>query len=268
MNPEGHDVSRVECNWFGDAMPELMGVYPLSGGGLVESYYRHWAELRVLRRLLGGRCPASILELGGGTGRWALSLAPECERYTLVDLSEKALSIAAQRLRARNLEHVELILSDICSVTPTGLYALIYFSGASQFLEDKEFRPLLSRLESCLAPGGIMVDRSSLESTTRIRKDEPSYFSVYRTTAELDRLFAEIGVELLNRVPSYPLMRACRIFNQHHVRGCLIKSYPLGMYLIRACSWLLDSVIPQDRSRFSRCHFFSVYGRKAPPHVF
>lgn len=267
MNPEGQNVSRVECNWFGDAMPELMGVYPLSGGGLVESYYRHWAELRVLRGLLGGRHPASILELGGGTGRWALSLAPECERYTLVDLSEKALSIAAQRLRERNLDHVELVLSDIRSFNPVGLYELIYFSGTSQFLEDGELSLLLSRLESYLAPRGLMVDRSSLESTTRIRKDEPSYFSVYRTTTELDHLFEGVGVGLLDRVQSYPLMRVCRVFNQRHVRACLVKSYPLGMYLIRACSWLLDRVMPQDRTRFSRWHYFSVYGRKAPPHV-
>lgn len=64
---------------------------------------RHRTEFAVSLRALSEflpKPPASILDIGGGPGRYAVALALQGYRVTLADLSEASLALAQQRARA------------------------------------------------------------------------------------------------------------------------------------------------------------------------
>lgn len=95
------------------------------------AYFRdnaaHWAELRslhiddaeveaALRRALGDRPIADLLDIGTGTGRILEVLAPLAERAEGIDASREMLAIARAKLEEAGLRH--------CGVRQGDMYAL------------------------------------------------------------------------------------------------------------------------------------------------
>jgi SAM-dependent methyltransferase len=206
VKPEQHqlpasDFYRAQFQYWKNydaSFDEGLGVWPLGGAGLTEVRYRCYEEWRHFRKIVPLSKESSVLEMGCGNGRWGISLAPLVGYYEGIDISARMLEVA--RRKARDLSLTNLIFREIPvqEYVPQRNFDIAYLGGVSQFLQDEELKKLLSRLKKNLSKIGIIVDRS----TVQLRDREVSnadhgngqpYISIYRTTAEIDELYASLG---------------------------------------------------------------------------
>jgi len=228
----GHEVARnYWTNLCADA-PELLGVAGIGGAGLTEVLYRHHEELLHLQRILTIDSQKTVLELGSGNGRWAISLAPMVKHYVAVDFSTKMNDIARARAARFSLKNIDFCEASILDYTPTMNFDVIYLSGVSQYIHNDDLLRLLERLIPFMNPGAVVVDRSTVHLHQRQMLDEPDYFSIYRTADEIVGMYREAGLESGYQKPSY------RILN---------FPYPLQWVLTRRyCSWLVAATAPMS----------------------
>ncbi|MFA5795191.1 MAG: methyltransferase domain-containing protein [Candidatus Brocadiia bacterium] len=74
-----------------------------------------------LKRNLPRSLPARILDIGGGTGIWALKLAKSGYNITLADLSQKMLDVAQRKAEQTNLANkITFAKADICEMSAFG----------------------------------------------------------------------------------------------------------------------------------------------------
>lgn len=183
--------------------PDSAGVAGMGGAGMTEILYRHSEELAHLLRIVAFTPDKTVVELGCGTGRWMVSLAGRVKHYAGVDFSPSALAVAARRASDLHLTNVTLqegSASDFEAVEPIDI---LYLSGVSQYLSDDELVALLKRVAPKLAPGAVVIDRSTLHRRTRTITDNSTYFSIYRTAPEVLRLFGAAGLVCTYQQPSY-----------------------------------------------------------------
>lgn len=110
-----------------------------------------------------GRLPSSrsrVLELGCGTGRVALALAPHCASVHGVDLSESMLEIARDKAAAAGLtERVRLDVADISDLRLAERYDFIIapFRVLQTLESDAQVAGLLRGIREHLEPGGRCI---------------------------------------------------------------------------------------------------------------
>lgn len=133
-------------------------------GKVVAANYMHHMEIRahiegVLRAQFAGR-PFSILDLGCGD---AATLAPllasmAVQRYQGVDLSETAVALAAENLKALSCP-VKLARRDILDAlgADTGLYDVIYTSFALHHLSTEQKAEFFRRAAQRLEKHGLLL---------------------------------------------------------------------------------------------------------------
>ncbi|HUC01182.1 MAG TPA: SAM-dependent methyltransferase [Solirubrobacterales bacterium] len=97
----------------------------------------------------------SALELGCSVGVFTAMLAPRCERLLAVDFSPTALAHARERVGPR--AEVELRRAVLPEETPRGPFSAIVCSEILYYWEPDLVREGLRRIESALAPGGVLV---------------------------------------------------------------------------------------------------------------
>lgn len=113
-------------------------------------------EVLLCREL--GLCRESIvIDLGAGTGQFALAVAPACARVVAVDVS----AIMLDRLRANvadaGLTNVEVVQAGFLSYEHSGNPAdLIYSRFALHHLPDFWKAVALGRVRRMLRPGGVL----------------------------------------------------------------------------------------------------------------
>lgn len=77
-----------------------------------------WPEDLIYHRIVGDilrgliEADDTIIDIGGGTGRFSLDLAERIRAVTHLDLSENMLAIARERCAVRNLDNVTFVQSD------------------------------------------------------------------------------------------------------------------------------------------------------------
>lgn len=179
------------------------GMAAFGGSGASEFRYRHWDEARTFRRIVPLSSEMRILELGCGNGRWIGELAPSVRRYVAVDLSGPMLEKARQLATERKLSNVDLVEADARTYLPDGAFDIIYLAGVSQFFDDDDLAERLRTLRPSLAPDGVIVDRSTVYLHARGYPENPDYWCVYRTPAELTALADACGYSCTGRFPSY-----------------------------------------------------------------
>jgi len=84
-------------------MSNVQAFYNQNAAAEWERLSRHRTEFAVTLRALGEflpNPPASVLDIGGGPGRYAIALALQGYQVTLVDLSEASLALAREKARA------------------------------------------------------------------------------------------------------------------------------------------------------------------------
>lgn len=95
------------------------------------------------------------LEVGTSIGVFTAMLAPLCDELLTVDVSERA--VAAARERLSGLRHVRAERRRLPEETPGGPFELIVASEVLYYLPRDVMLEALSRFEAALAPGGALL---------------------------------------------------------------------------------------------------------------
>ncbi|MFH1228678.1 MAG: methyltransferase domain-containing protein [Planctomycetota bacterium] len=176
-----------------------------------------------LKRNLPANHLARILDIGGGTGLWALKLAKSGYSVTLADLSQKMLDAAQRKAEQTNLiSKITFVKADICDMSQFGdnSFDLAITQGdpisycADPHRAIKELHRLLKPGAVCIASvdnkfAGMRVfmeqakiaEMEELVRTGRTKwftqdKDE-QYPITYFSPDELRRLFDRNGFEVI-----------------------------------------------------------------------
>ena len=80
----------------------------------------------------------SVLEIGVGTGRLAVRVAPYCKEFTGVDISEKTINQARKNIRMSFLKKPELIVADFLNYDFNKTFDIIYSSLTFLHFKDKQ----------------------------------------------------------------------------------------------------------------------------------
>ncbi len=94
-----------------------------------------------------------VLEIGVGTGRLALRLAPLCWRFTGIDLSEKSIRRAEENLAQHG--NVQLICADFMTWLPHRTYDVVCSSLTFMHFADKQLAA--QKVAACVKAGGRAV---------------------------------------------------------------------------------------------------------------
>ncbi len=104
-------------------------------------------------RLLALTGTERILEIGIGTGRLALRVAPRCRHLTGIDLSSATLERAAQHLS--HLPNVTLFHGDFVTLDIPAPFDVIYSSLTLLHIRNKA--AAVCKMAELLSPGGRLV---------------------------------------------------------------------------------------------------------------
>ncbi len=114
-------------------------------------------EIRLLQSTgcLGPR--SSVVDLGAGSGQFALAVAPACERVVAVDVSPVMLARLVEKLEAGAAGNVEAIRAGFLTYEHAGEPAdLVYSRYALHHLPDFWKAIALRRMAAMLRPGGVL----------------------------------------------------------------------------------------------------------------
>lgn len=104
----------------------------------------------------------TVLEIGVGTGRIAAKVAPNCLRFTGIDISPKTIERARENLS--NHRNIELICSDFAQYPFDSTFDVVYSSLTLMHFEDK--KQILSKAAGLLRKQGMLclsIDKNQSE---------------------------------------------------------------------------------------------------------
>ncbi|KAL5365840.1 S-adenosyl-L-methionine-dependent methyltransferase [Aspergillus floccosus] len=145
---------------------------------------------------LGKDNKLEVLDLGGGTGRYALLLARLGHSVTLADISDKELEIASNTAEEMQVELTAVVRADAREVRSSPAifreqkYDLVLCQGPLyHLLEENERREVLSACAEALRPNGIILAAFVLRyahlrdiaqrDPMRLIKDYDSFYAKY-----------------------------------------------------------------------------------------
>ncbi len=141
------------------------------------------SEMERLLRLAPGR---RALDIACGEGRNSIFLARHGFRVTGIDISDAGIAKAERQARAEGLE-IDFRRMDLDGWQTDGLYDLLLNFN---FL----LRPLIPEEVRALAPGGLLLFDTILESPRLPATHNPDFFLRY---GELEETFQAFGGEIL-----------------------------------------------------------------------
>ncbi len=95
----------------------------------------------------------SVLEIGIGTGRLAIKVAPKCKSLCGIDISEKTIARAAENLSI--YQNITLICGDFMTFAFETQYDVIYSSLTFMHIQDKLSG--IQKITSLLTNNGLFV---------------------------------------------------------------------------------------------------------------
>ena len=105
--------------------------------------------------VLGDRRFRRALEAGASIGVLTAMLAGRCDELLAVDVSEKAVAAAQERLKEQ--AHVRVERRTLPEETPEGPFDLILASEVLYYFTREEMLAMLYAFETILAPGGVLL---------------------------------------------------------------------------------------------------------------
>jgi ubiquinone/menaquinone biosynthesis C-methylase UbiE len=108
-------------------------------------------------RALGLNDESVLVDLGAGTGDFAVTVASFCRRVVAVDVSTVMLEMIRKKAGELNLTNVELVHAGFLSYDHTGdLADFVYTRHALHHLPDFWKAIALQRIAGMLRPGGVL----------------------------------------------------------------------------------------------------------------
>ena len=105
--------------------------------------------------VLGDRRFRRALEAGASIGVFTEMLAGRCDELLAVDVSEKAVAAARERLKGQ--DHVRVERRTLPEEMPEGQFDLIVASEVLYYFTREEMLAMLNGFEAILAPGGALL---------------------------------------------------------------------------------------------------------------
>lgn len=243
--------------------PEVFGIAAMGDGGYSEVVYRQFEEVRHFRSIVPLGPQTTFLELGSGSGRWIMALAPVVARYDAVDFSQAMIELARQHVTDAKLTNVSLITSDAINYVPEKKFDVIYLSGVSQYVHDEDLVRVLERLKASLNPGGVIVDRSTTHQIGRKVVADEAYFSIYRTTEEIVACFERAKLRWDYTKVSYPILVLPkfigRILDRRKVARLILALAPLSYGFLRLLAFFGRKFIKPSGNTAEYSHEFSLF---------
>jgi SAM-dependent methyltransferase len=106
-------------------------------------------------RVLQGRRYQRALEVGCSIGVFTAMLAPLCDEVLALDVSERAVAAARERLAC--FPYVRVERRKLPEETPEGPFDLIVASEVLYYWPEEVMLEALRRFEENLAPGGVLL---------------------------------------------------------------------------------------------------------------
>ncbi len=126
-----------------------------TGAAIAEAEMRAWVDATVSR--IRSLSPRRVLEIGCGTGLLLFRLAPDCQSYTGVDLTQAAVDKIEAQLRTMPLPQVSVrqgAADELTGLSP-GSFDTILINSVIQYFPNVDYLVrVLSRAMELLAPGG------------------------------------------------------------------------------------------------------------------
>ncbi len=138
------------------AGPEHLDPAFVAGFDRKQGYPDPAEDLAVLREHGIGRT-ATLVDLGAGTGQFAMAAAPHAGRVVAVDVSPAMLALLRERAAGAGLTNVECVRAGFLSYQHTGPAAdAVFTRNALHQLPDFWKALALGRIAGLLRPGGIL----------------------------------------------------------------------------------------------------------------
>jgi ubiquinone/menaquinone biosynthesis C-methylase UbiE len=97
----------------------------------------------------------SVLEIGAGTGRFTLEIAPLVRQVTAVDVSSNMLECMSQKSGAQGASNIKQICGNFMEISFDQKFDIIISFSAIEYIKDKN--ALFAKISGLLAPGGQLV---------------------------------------------------------------------------------------------------------------
>jgi ubiquinone/menaquinone biosynthesis C-methylase UbiE len=97
----------------------------------------------------------TVLEIGAGTGRFTLKIAPHVKHITAIDISQNMLDCMTKKIEKNNLENIEQIHGSFMEIDLKDQFDLIVSFSAIEYIKDKE--ALYGKIADLLKPGGKLI---------------------------------------------------------------------------------------------------------------
>jgi SAM-dependent methyltransferase len=109
-----------------------------------------------LLRGLGLNDQATVVDLGAGTGVFALAAAPYCRRIVAVDVSQAMNDWLAKRAARDGITNLEIVHGGFLTYEPEQPVDVVYSRNALHHLSDFWKVVALRRVAAMLKPGGVL----------------------------------------------------------------------------------------------------------------
>jgi ubiquinone/menaquinone biosynthesis C-methylase UbiE len=138
------------------AGPEHLDPGCVTGFDRKQGYPDPAVDLAVLREL-GIGAASTVVDMGAGTGRFALAAAAEVSRVVAVDVSPAMQAVLRDRVARAGLRNVECVRAGFLSYEHTGLAAdAVFTRNVLHQLPDFWKVLALERIARLLRPGGVL----------------------------------------------------------------------------------------------------------------
>lgn len=131
---------------------------PTKDGAELREYMDKWDGLPFIDEVLINH-DKDVLEIGVGTGRLALRVAPFCKRFVGIDLSKKTANRAKENLQ--EYKNASIVCGDFLGFPFHSLFDVVYSSLTFMHIEEK-FRAI-EKVAGLLRKGGrfvLSIDKS------------------------------------------------------------------------------------------------------------
>ncbi len=143
---------------------------------------------------------SSLLDLGGGSGQWAMRFSRLVKSVTLVEFSQGMLDLAKKLSLDENIDNIHFVHSEAQDFFSDDLFDVIWISGLLIYLEDDELEKLLTNSYNMLQTNGVILlrDGTGIGNSHRIENIyseslKQNYSAFYRTASDYIQLFDKHG---------------------------------------------------------------------------
>lgn len=97
----------------------------------------------------------SVLEIGAGTGRFTIEVAPLVRQVTAIDISKNMLDCMTLKLGDKKISNIKQICGNFLDTTFDEKFDIIISFSAIEYIKGKE--ALFGKISDLLAPGGHLI---------------------------------------------------------------------------------------------------------------